>query len=193
MAARFRELYDTRYREELQRELGITNRFAVPRLQKIVLNMGVGVPSQSTIRGGLAKEDDKGVEGALRDLEAIAGQKPVATEARKPIAGFKIRQGMKIGCKVTLRSTRMYEFLDRLINIALPRVRDFRGVDPNSFDGNGNFALGLREQIVFPEIDYDTVDQVRGLDVVIGTTTSNDDWARALLLKFNMPFRGQGA
>ncbi|MXX22897.1 MAG: 50S ribosomal protein L5, partial [Rhodospirillales bacterium] len=123
MAARFRELYDTRYREELQRELGITNRFAVPRLEKIVLNMGVGVPSQSSIRGGLAKEDDKGVEGALRDLEAIAGQRPVATEARKPIAGFKIRQGMKIGCKVTLRSTRMYEFLDRLINIALPRVR----------------------------------------------------------------------
>ncbi len=193
MTPRLRELYDTRYREELQQELGIANRFAVPRLDKIVLNMGVGLPSQSAARGGVAKEDDKGVEGALRDLEAIAGQKPVATEARKPIAGFKIRQGMKIGCKVTLRSARMYEFLDRLINIALPRVRDFRGVDPGAFDGNGNFALGLREQIVFPEIDYDTIDQVRGLDIVIGTTTPSDDRARALLRKFNMPFRRQGA
>lgn len=193
MAARLRELYDTRYRDELQRELGIPNRFAVPRLEKIVLNMGVGIPSQASARGGMVKEDDKGVEGALRDLEAIAGQKPVATEARNPIAGFKIRKGMKIGCKVTLRSARMYEFLDRFINVALPRVRDFRGVDPNAFDGHGNFALGLREQIVFPEIDYDTVDMVRGLDVVIGTTTANDEWARALLLKFNMPFRGQGA
>ncbi len=193
MTARLRTLYDTRYCEELRRELGIANRLAVPRLEKIVLNMGVGLPSQSAVRGGLAKEDDKGVEGAMRDLEAIAGQRPVATKARRPIAGFKIRQGMKIGCKVTLRSGRMYEFLDRLVTVALPRVRDFRGVDPSSFDGNGNFALGLPEQIVFPEIDYDTIDQVRGLDVVITTTTPRDDWARALLLKFNMPFRKQGA
>lgn len=190
MAARLREEYETRHRAELQKELGLANPLEVPRLDKIVLNMGVGVPQSGS---GPSGEDDKGVEGAMRDLAAIAGQKPVATQARKPISGFRIRAGMKIGCKVTLRSDRMYEFLDRLINIALPRVRDFRGVRPDSFDGNGNYALGLREQIVFPEVDYDAVDRIRGLDVIIGTTARDDDGARALLRKFNMPFREQGA
>ncbi len=190
MIPRLREAYETQYLSELQKELELSNPLQVPRIEKIVLNMGVGVPQTSSRSSG---EDDKGVEGAVRDLTAIAGQKAVPTTARKPIAGFKIRADMKIGCKVTLRSNRMYEFLDRLINIALPRVRDFRGVSLNSFDGNGNYALGLKEQIVFPEIDYDTVDRVRGLDVVIGTTANDNDSARALLKKFNMPFRGQGA
>jgi len=177
----------SRYREtiapDLRTRLQIASVHAVPRVTKVVVNMGVGEGAR----------EHKFIDAAVADLTAIAGQRPVVTRARKSIANFKIRDGMPVGVRVTLRGIRMYEFMDRLINIALPRVRDFRGVDPNSFDGNGNFALGLREQIVFPEIDYDTVDQVRGLDVVIGTTTSNDDWARALLLKFNMPFRGQGA
>jgi large subunit ribosomal protein L5 len=150
----------------------------VPRLEKIIVNIGVGE----------AARDSKKIDGALRDLTAIAGQKPIATKAKKSIAAFKLREGMTIGCKVTLRRTRMFEFLDRLINIALPRVRDFHGVSARAFDGRGNYSLGLKEQIVFPEIDYDSVDEVRGMNVVIVTTAQTDDEARELLRGFNMPF-----
>ena len=150
----------------------------VPKLDKIVLNMGVGEASQ----------DRKKIESALEEMTLIAGQKPVVTRARKSIAGFKLRDGMVVGCKVTLRGERMYEFLDRLINVALPRVRDFRGISGKSFDGRGNFSLGIKEQIIFPEINYDRVDQIRGMDVVICTTADSDDEARELLREFNMPF-----
>jgi len=176
--ARLQEIYETTVRPALIQQFGYKNPFEVPRLEKIVLNMGVGE----------AARDSKLIQGAERDMVAIAGQKPLVTRARKSIANFKLREGMTIGCKATLRRDRMYEFLDRLITIALPRVRDFHGVSSKSFDGRGNYALGLKEQIVFPEIDYDQVDAVRGLDVVIVTTAKTDDEARALLKGFNMPF-----
>jgi len=177
---RLKTLYETKVREELQKQFGYGNPMEVPALEKIVINMGVGEATQ----------DRKKVEAAVADLTLIAGQRPVITRAKKSIATFKLREGMAIGCKVTLRRTRMYEFLDRLINIALPRVRDFRGVNPNSFDGRGNYALGLKEQIVFPEINYDKIDKVRGMDIIICTTAKTDEEARALLRGFEMPFTG---
>ena len=159
--------------------LGLVNVMAVPRITKITLNMGVGE----------AVGDKKVMENALADLEKISGQKPVVTKSRKSIAGFKIREGWPIGCKVTLRSQRMYEFLDRLISVAIPRIRDFRGVSPKSFDGKGNFAMGVTEQIIFPEIDYDQIDSLRGLDITITTTARTDDEGRALLRAFNFPLK----
>jgi large subunit ribosomal protein L5 len=177
---RLKALYETSIRDEMIRQFGYTNRFAVPRLEKIVINMGVGEATQ----------DRKKVDAAVADMQALAGQKPVVTRSKKSIATFKLREGMPIGCKVTLRRDRMYEFLDRLVTIALPRVRDFRGVNPKSFDGRGNYALGLKEQLVFPEINYDKIDKVRGMDIIICTTAQNDDEARALLRAFNMPFTG---
>ena len=176
---RLQELYESTVRPKLVEEFGYKNKLAVPRLDKIVVNMGVGE----------AVSDGKKIDAAVKDLTLITGQKPVITRAKKSIATFKIREGMKIGCKVTLRRQRMYEFLDRLITIALPRVRDFRGVSKKSFDGRGNYALGLKEQIVFPEIDYDQVDEVRGLDIVICTTAQTNAEALALLKAFNMPIR----
>jgi large subunit ribosomal protein L5 len=180
MPARLREHYKAVVRSQLIDRFGYKNPMQVPKLDKIVINMGVGEASQ----------DRKKVDAAVENLSAIAGQKPVVTRARKSIAGFKIRAGMALGCKVTLRGERMYEFLDRLINIALPRVRDFRGVSPRSFDGRGNFAMGLKEQIVFPEIDYDQVDEIRGMDIIICTTARTDEEAKALLQGFEMPFTG---
>jgi large subunit ribosomal protein L5 len=177
--SRLREHYEKTVKPNLMKEFGYTNPLQAPRLEKIVVNMGVGE----------AVQDGKRVDAAVQELSLITGQKPVVTRAKKSIAGFKLRQGMPIGAKVTLRKERMYEFLDRLITIALPRVRDFRGVSANSFDGRGNYSLGLKEQIVFPEIDYDRVDQVRGMDVVIVTTAKTDDEARALLRGFDMPFQ----
>jgi large subunit ribosomal protein L5 len=176
--ARLRELYETTVRPALMQEFGYKNPMQVPRLEKIVVNMGVGE----------AVQDSKKVEAAAQDLTAITGQHPVIAKAKRSIATFKLRQGMPIGCKVTLRSERMYEFLDRLITVALPRVRDFRGVSGRSFDGRGNFALGLKEQLVFPEIDYDRVDATRGMDVVVVTTAKTDAEAKALLKGFDMPF-----
>jgi large subunit ribosomal protein L5 len=177
--SRLREHYEKTVKPTLMKEFGYDNPFQAPRLEKIVVNMGVGE----------AVQDQKRVEAAVQDLSLITGQRPVVTRAKKSIATFKLRQGMAIGVKVTLRKERMYEFLDRLITVALPRVRDFRGVSPKSFDGRGNYTLGLKEQIVFPEIDYDKVDQVRGMDVVIVTTAKSDDEARALLRGFDMPFQ----
>ena len=171
------------YKDELapalQQELGLGNRMAVPRLTKIVLNMGVGE----------AVADKKILDAALRDLQNIGGQKAVVTRARKSIAGFKIRTGWPIGCKVTLRRERMYEFLQRLVCIAIPRIRDFRGISPRQFDGRGNFSMGISEQIVFPEIDYDKIDRIRGLDICISTTARDNDQGRALLRAFNFPLR----
>ena len=164
---------------QLKDSLGLVNVMAVPRITKITLNMGVGE----------AVGDKKVMENALADLEKISGQKPVVTKSRKSIAGFKIREGWPIGCKVTLRSQRMYEFLDRLISVAIPRIRDFRGVSPKSFDGKGNFAMGVTEQIIFPEIDYDQIDSLRGLDITITTTARTDDEGRALLRAFNFPLK----
>lgn len=178
MAVRFQEIYETKVRAALVAEFGYKNTMEVPRLEKIVINIGVGE----------AVQDSKKVDAAVRDLTLIAGQKPVVTKAKKSIATFKLRENMPIGCKVTLRRKQMYEFLDRLITIALPRVRDFRGVKGNSFDGNGNYALGLKEQLVFPEIDYDKVDAMRGMDIVICTTAKTDEEAKALLKGFQMPF-----
>lgn len=175
---RLREQYESTIRKRLQEKFGYDNPFSVPRLDKIVINMGVGE----------AVQDSKKVQQAASEMALITGQKPVITRAKKSIAGFKLRDGMPIGCKVTLRRERMYEFLDRLITIALPRVRDFRGVPTKSFDGRGNYALGLKEQIVFPEIDYDKVDDIRGMDIVICTTAKTDEEARELLDGFNMPF-----
>jgi large subunit ribosomal protein L5 len=173
----------TRYLEEirprLQERLELTTPMRVPRVMKVTLNMGVSE----------AKTDRKALEHAQAQLALIAGQQPVVTRAKKSIAGFKIREGMEIGAKVTLRGDRMYEFLDRLMTIALPRIRDFRGINPNSFDGRGNFSVGIREQIIFPEIDYDAIDQVRGLDVTITTSARTDDEARELLRELGMPFR----
>ena len=176
--ARLRQHYDDVIRAQLKSEFGYKNDFAVPKLEKIVINMGVGEAA-----------NDKGkMTAAVNELQAISGQKPVIAKARKSIAQFKLREGVGIGCKVTLRGRRMYEFLDRLITIALPRVRDFRGLSGKSFDGNGNFAMGLKEQIVFPEIDYDKVDQVRGMDIIICTTAKTDAEARSLLRAFDFPF-----
>jgi large subunit ribosomal protein L5 len=177
--SRLREHYEKVVKPNLMKEFGYENPLQAPRLEKIVINMGVGE----------AVQDGKRVDAAVQELSLITGQKPVVTRAKKSIATFKLRQGMPIGAKVTLRKERMYEFLDRLITVALPRVRDFRGVPANSFDGRGNYSLGLKEQIVFPEIDYDRVDQVRGMDVVIVTTARTDDEARALLRGFDMPFQ----
>ena len=173
-----------KYREEiapkLKEELGLSNAMEVPRVTKITLNMGVGE----------AVGDKKVLENAVSDMQKIAGQKPVVTKSRKSIAGFKIRDGWPIGCKVTLRDEQMYEFLDRFISIAIPRIRDFRGVSGKQFDGRGNFAMGITEQIIFPEIDYDQVDKLRGMDVVITTSAKNDEQGRALLSAFTFPFRG---
>ncbi len=177
MTPRFKEQYETELRPALMKEFGYKNPMEVPRVEKIVLNMGVGEGVQ----------DQKKVHAAAGELALIAGQKPVITRAKNSIAAFKLREGMVVGCKVTLRRERMYEFLDRLITIALPRVRDFRGLSPKSFDGRGNFALGLKEQIVFPEIDYDKVDEIRGLDIVICTSARTDEEATALLKGFQMP------
>ncbi len=176
---RMKTHYETVVREELAKQFGYKNRMEIPRIEKIVLNMGVGE----------AVNDRKKVDSAARDLSRIAGQRAVITRARKSIATYKVRDGMPIGAKVTLRGDRMYEFVDRLVTIALPRVKDFRGLNPKSFDGRGNFALGLREHIVFPEIDYDEVDEVWGMDVIVCTTARSDDEARALLRGFNFPFR----
>ena len=178
LRARLRDHYDAVIRADLKKEFGYANDLAVPRLEKIVINMGVGEAA-----------NDKGkMTSAVAELQAISGQKPIVTKARKSIAQFKVRENSPVGCKVTLRGKRMYEFLDRLITIALPRVRDFRGIPGNSFDGRGNYAMGLKEQIVFPEIDYDQVDSIRGMDIVICTTAKSDKEAKALLRGFNMPF-----
>jgi len=178
--ARLKELFRKEFAPKLKDELGLANVMEVPRITKITLNMGVGE----------AVGDKKVLDNAISDLEKIAGQKPIVTKARKSIAGFKIRDGWPIGCKVTLRQDRMYEFLDRLVSIAIPRIRDFRGISPKQFDGQGNFSMGVNEQIIFPEIDYDKVDKLRGLDVCITTTARNDAEGRALLKAFKFPFKG---
>ena len=178
--ATLKKLYNDEIAPKLKEELGLANVMEVPRITKITLNMGVGE----------AIGDKKALEHAVADLEKIAGQKVVVTKARKSIAGFKVREEWPIGCKVTLRRERMYEFLERLVSIAIPRVRDFRGVSPKQFDGRGNFSMGVTEQIIFPEIDYDKVDKLRGLDVCITTTARNDEEGRALLKAFNFPFKG---
>ena len=176
--ARLKEQYQNEMVDALIKKFGYKNIMEVPKLDKVVINMGVGE----------AKENAKVLESAVADLEKIAGQKAVLTRAKNSVANFKIREGMPIGCKVTLRGERMYEFVDRLINLALPRVRDFRGVNPNAFDGRGNYALGIKEQLIFPEIEYDKVDKVRGMDVIFVTTAKTDEEARELLTQFNMPF-----
>jgi large subunit ribosomal protein L5 len=178
--ARLKEVYNTEIALKLKEELGLDNVMEVPRITKITLNMGVGE----------AVADKKVLENAVNDLTLISGQKPIITHARKSVAGFKIREGWPIGCKVTLRSDRMYEFLDKLISIAIPRIRDFRGISPKSFDGRGNFAMGVSEQIIFPEIEYDKVDALRGMDITITTTARTDDEGRALLRAFNFPLKG---
>src|SRR6476659_4551472 len=175
---RLRADYDARILAAMIEKFGYKNKLEVPRLEKIVINMGVGEATQ----------DKKRVETAAAEMQAISGQKPVITKAKKSIAQFKLREGMPIGCKVTLRRERMYEFLDRLVTIALPRVRDFRGLNPRSFDGRGNYAMGLKEQIIFPEISYDQIDKVRGMDIIVTTTARTDDEARELLRLFNFPF-----
>jgi large subunit ribosomal protein L5 len=178
VSSRLKEFYQNEVVPALTKKFGYTNVMQVPKLDKIVVNMGVGE----------AKENAKLLESAMHDLEIITGQKPIMTTAKKSIANFKIREGMKIGCKVTLRGDRMYEFLDRLVNLSLPRVRDFRGVNPNAFDGRGNYALGIREQLIFPEIEYDKIDKTRGMDIIIVTTANTDEEARELLAQFSMPF-----
>jgi large subunit ribosomal protein L5 len=175
---RLKAEYEDRIVKAMTEKFGYKNRLEVPKLEKIVINMGVGEATQ----------DKKRVETAAAEMQAISGQKPVITKAKKSIAQFKLREGMPIGCKVTLRRERMYEFLDRLVTIALPRVRDFRGLNPRSFDGRGNYALGLKEQIIFPEINYDQIDKVRGMDVIVTTTAKTDEEARELLRLFNFPF-----
>ena len=177
--ARLKEQYQSEMVDALIKKFGYKNIMEVPKLDKIVINMGVGE----------AKDNAKVLDSAVRDLELITGQKAVTTKAKKSVANFKIREGMPIGCKVTLRGEKMYEFLDRLVNLALPRVRDFRGVSAESFDGRGNYALGIKEQIIFPEIEYDKIDKVRGMDVIITTTAKTDEEARELLRLFNMPFK----
>ena len=176
---RLKKLYEENIRPALMKELGCANIYEVPALEKIVINCGVGE----------AAHDSKVLQAVINDLTAITGQKPVTTSAKKSIAGFKLREGMKIGAKVTLRKAMMYEFLDRLVNIALPRVRDFRGLSSKSFDGHGNYAFGIKEQIVFPEINYDKVDQIRGFDVIICTTSQNNDGALKLLKHFDLPIK----
>ena len=176
--SRLKEQYENEIVPELIKKFGYKNVMQVPKLDKIVVNMG----------GGEAKENAKLLESAMNDLQIITGQKPVQTKAKNSVANFKIREGMPIGCKVTLRGERMYEFVDRLVNLALPRVRDFRGVTPNSFAGRGNYALGIKEQLIFPEIEYDKVDKVRGMDIIFVTTAKTDEEGRELLRLFNMPF-----
>ena len=176
---RLKDLYKSEIIDAMVKKFGYKNTLEVPKLDKIVINMGVGE----------AKENSKVLETAVKELETIAGQKVVTTKAKNSVANFKIREGMPIGCKVTLRGERMYEFLDRLVNLALPRVRDFRGVSADSFDGRGNYAMGIKEQIIFPEIEYDKIDKVRGMDVIIVTTAKTDEEARELLRLFNMPFK----
>ena len=178
MSARLKDLYNDEIVEALTKKFGYKNVMEVPKLDKIVINMGVGE----------AKDNAKVLENAVKDMETITGQKAVLTKAKNSVANFKIREGMAIGCKTTLRGEKMYEFLDRLVNLALPRVRDFRGVNPNAFDGRGNYALGLKEQYIFPEIEYDKIDKVRGMDIIFVTTANTDEEARELLTLFNMPF-----
>ena len=178
--SRLKELYDNQIRDALKKEFGYKNEMEIPRLEKIVLNMGVGE----------ATEDRKALDGAVKDLTAISGQKPVLTRAKKSVATFKVREGMPIGCKVTLRSKRMYEFMDRLIAIALPKVRDFRGIDASTgFDGRGNYSYGIKEQLIFPEIIYDKIEKIRGFDINFVTTAKTDDEARELLKLMGMPFK----
>jgi len=176
--SRLKEKYESEIKDALMKKFEYKNVMQIPKLDKIVINMGVGE----------AKENAKLLEAAMADMQMITGQKPIVTKAKNSIANFKIREGMPIGCKVTLRGEKMYEFLDRLVNLALPRVRDFRGINPNSFDGRGNYALGIKEQIIFPEIEYDKVDKVRGMDIIFVTTANTDEEARELLAQFNMPF-----
>ena len=175
---RLKEMYQNTIMDNMMKKFGYKNVMQVPKLDKIVINMGVGE----------AKENPKALESAVKDMEIISGQKPVITKAKKSIANFKIREGLAIGCKVSLRGDKMYEFADRLINLALPRVRDFRGVNANAFDGRGNYALGIKEQLIFPEIEYDKVDKVRGMDIIFVTTANTDEEARELLVQFGMPF-----
>ena len=177
--SRLKEKYLNEIVDTMTKKFGYTNFLQVPKLDKIVINMGVGE----------AKENSKILDSAMSDLEIISGQKPVTTKAKNSVANFMIREGMPIGCKVTLRGEKMYDFADRLINLALPRVRDFRGVNPNAFDGRGNYALGIKEQLIFPEIEYDKIDKVRGMDVIFVTTAKTDEEARELLTEFGMPFK----
>ena len=177
--ARLKEMYNNEIVDAMTKKFGYQNIMQVPKLEKIVVNMGVGE----------AKENSKILDSAIADLEKITGQKAVTTKAKNSVANFKIREGMPIGCKVTLRGEKMYEFLDRLVNLALPRVRDFRCVNPNAFDGRGNYALGIKEQLIFPEIEYDKVDKVRGMDIIVVTTAETDEEARELLAQFGMPFK----
>ncbi len=179
--ARLKDMYNETIVDAMMKKFGYKNIMEVPRLDKIVINMGIGE----------AKENPKVLENAVSDMETITGQKAVLTKAKKSVANFKIREGMNIGCKTTLRGEKMYEFLDRLVNLALPRVRDFRGVNANAFDGRGNYALGIKEQFIFPEIEYDKIDKTRGMDVIIVTTARTDEEARELLTLFNMPFAKQ--
>ena len=176
--SRLKELYNAEIIDAMTKKFGYKNVMEVPKLDKIVINMGVGE----------AKDNAKVLESAVKDMEIITGQKAVLTKAKKSVANFKIREGMAIGCKTTLRGEKMYEFMDRLVNLALPRVRDFRGVNPNGFDGRGNYALGIKEQIIFPEIEYDKIDKTRGMDIIFVTTAKTDEEARELLRLFNMPF-----
>ncbi|MDR2099180.1 MAG: 50S ribosomal protein L5 [Rickettsiales bacterium] len=178
MTSRLKELYNAKIKPELKKQLGCKNDLEVPRLEKIVLNMGVGD----------AALDRKKLDAAVADMTAIAGQKVVVTKAKKSLANFHLKEGMQIGCKVTIRKDRMYDFLDRLVNVAMPRIRDFRGLNAKSFDGKGNYSFGIREQIIFPEIDFDKIDDIRGMDIVICTTARNDKDAKALLSAFNFPF-----
>ena len=177
--SRLKDLYNDQIKDAMVKKFGYKNPMEVPKLDKIVINMAIGE----------AKENSKILDVAMKELETIAGQKAVLTRAKNSIGNFKIREGMPLGCKVTLRGDRMYEFLDRLVNLSLPRVRDFRGVSADSFDGRGNYALGIKEQIIFPEIEYDKIDKVRGMDVIIVTTAKTDEEARELLTQFNMPFK----
>ena len=177
--SRLREMYDNEIKDAMTKKFGYKNVMQIPKLEKIVINMGVGE----------ARENAKVLDAAVKDLEIITGQKAVITRAKKSVANFKLREGMPIGCKVTLRGEKMYEFTDRLVNLALPRVRDFRGVNPDAFDGRGNYALGIKEQLIFPEIEYDKVDKVRGMDVIFVTTAETDEEARELLSLFGMPFK----
>ena len=176
--SRLKELYSNEIMDAMQKKFGYKNVMQIPKLDKIVINIGVGE----------AKDNAKALEAAVTDLAAITGQQPVITKAKHSVANFKIREGMNLGCKVTLRSDKMYEFLDRLFNIALPRVRDFRGINPNSFDGRGNYALGIKEQLIFPEIDYDKIDKIRGMDIIFVTTAQSDEEARELLTLMGAPF-----
>ncbi|MDD6400354.1 MAG: 50S ribosomal protein L5 [Lachnospiraceae bacterium] len=177
--SRLKELYSAEIKDAMMKKFGYKNVMQIPKLEKIVINMGVGE----------ARENAKVLDAAVKDLETISGQKVVVTRAKKSVANFKLREGMPIGCKVTLRGDKMYEFTDRLVNLALPRVRDFRGVNPDAFDGRGNYALGIKEQLIFPEIEYDKVDKVRGMDIIFVTTANTDEEARELLTLFGMPFK----